>query len=171
MGVMSDHVPVGKPTYSLFPADIDGFGSLAGLALDMRWSWNHATDEVWRRLDPDLWEFTQNTWVVLQTVSRDKLQQFLAEPAFRKMVNDLVRDTCHEAELSSWFDQTHPHSALITVANFCKEFMLSEALPIYSGGLRNVAGDQLKAVNFSVHCGIRDSVTIPLEELRILWQR
>jgi len=25
------------------------------------------------------------------------------------------------------------------------EFMLSEALPIYSGGLGNVAGDQLKA--------------------------
>jgi len=27
------------------------------------------------------------------------------------------------------------------------EFMLSEALPIYSGGLGNVAGDQLKAAS------------------------
>lgn len=27
------------------------------------------------------------------------------------------------------------------------EFMLSEALPIYSGGLVNVAGDQLKAAS------------------------
>ena len=42
---------------------------LAELALDMRWSWNHATDEVWRQLDPDLWEITHNPWVVLQTVS------------------------------------------------------------------------------------------------------
>ena len=53
----------------------------------MRWSWNHATDEVWRQLDPALWEFTQNPWVVLQTVSRDKLERVLADPAFRKKVD------------------------------------------------------------------------------------
>jgi starch phosphorylase len=34
------------PIYSLLPTDIAGFDSLAELALDMRWSWNHATDEV-----------------------------------------------------------------------------------------------------------------------------
>ena len=37
---------------------VDGFDSLALLALDLRWSWNHATDEVWRQLDPTLWETT-----------------------------------------------------------------------------------------------------------------
>ena len=37
--------------------------------------------------------------------------------------------------------------ALNTVAYFSMEYMLSEALPIYSGGLGNVAGDQLKAAN------------------------
>src|ERR1700733_5072470 len=36
-------------------------------------------------------------------------------------------------------------SPLSCVAYFSMEFMLSEALPIYSGGLGNVAGDQLKA--------------------------
>jgi starch phosphorylase len=39
--------------------------SLAELALDLRWSWNHATDELWRRIDPRLWELTQNPWAVL----------------------------------------------------------------------------------------------------------
>ena len=33
------------------------------------------------------------------------------------------------------------------VAYFSMEFMLGEALPIYSGGLGNVAGDQLKAAS------------------------
>ena len=52
-----------------------GFGrgridSLAALALDLRWSWNHATDQMWRQLDPVLWDFTHNPWAVLQTVSR-----------------------------------------------------------------------------------------------------
>ena len=57
----------------------------------MRWSWNHAADEVWRQLDPALWELTHNPWVVLQTVSREKLQRVLADPAFRKNVDDLVQ--------------------------------------------------------------------------------
>jgi starch phosphorylase len=53
--------------------DVEGFKSLAELALDMRWSWNHATDDVWRQLDPVLWQLTQNPWAVLKTVSRDRI--------------------------------------------------------------------------------------------------
>ena len=59
---------------SLLPKDVEGFDSLAELALDLRSSWNHATDHAWRQLDPVLWELTHNPWAVLQTVSRDKLQ-------------------------------------------------------------------------------------------------
>ncbi|MGZ5581140.1 MAG: DUF3417 domain-containing protein, partial [Methylobacter sp.] len=59
---------VSSPIYSLLPIQIEGFDALAELALNIRWSWNHATDEVWRRLDPELWEITRNPWVVLQTV-------------------------------------------------------------------------------------------------------
>ena len=71
---MSEQTPVSQPIYSLLPTDVEGFDSLAELALDMRWSWNHATDEVWRQLDPVLWELTHHPWVVLQTVSRDKVR-------------------------------------------------------------------------------------------------
>ena len=69
---MSKQTRVSHPIYSLLPTEVEGFDSLAELALDMRWSWNHATDEVWRQLDPELWELTHNPWVVLQTVSRDQ---------------------------------------------------------------------------------------------------
>ena len=144
---MSKQTPVSKPIYSLLPTDIEGFDSLAELALDMRWSWNHATDEVWRQLDPALWEFTQNPWVVLQTVSRDKLQRVSADPAFRKKVDALVQARRQAAKAPAWFQQDHPQSPLTRVAYFSMEFMLSEALPIYSGGLGNVAGDQLKAAS------------------------
>ena len=88
---MSKQTRVSHPIYSLLPTEVEGFDSLAELALDMRWSWNHATDEVWRQLDPALWELTQNPWVVLQTVSRDQLERVLADPAFRKNVDDLLR--------------------------------------------------------------------------------
>ena len=144
---MSKQTRVSHPIYSLLPTEVEGFDSLAELALDMRWSWNHATDGVWRTLDPILWELTQNPWVVLQTVSRDQLERVVADPAFRKSVDDLLRAKRHAAETPAWFQQKHPQAPLTCVAYFSMEFMLSEALPIYSGGLGNVAGDQLKAAS------------------------
>jgi starch phosphorylase len=131
----------------LFSEDVEGFDSLSELALDLRSSWNHATDDVWRRLDPLLWSLTHNPWVVLQTVSREKLRQALAEPAFRSEIEDLVRARRDAAAAPGWFQKNYPRSSLTRVAYFSMEFMLSEALPIYSGGLGNVAGDQLKAAS------------------------
>jgi len=144
---MSEQVRATHPIYSLLPTEIDGFDSLAEMALDMRWSWNHATDNVWRQLDPELWKITHNPWVVLQTVSRDQIVRVLADPGFRKNVDGLVQTRREEIEAPAWFQQNHAQSPLTCVAYFSMEFMLSEALPIYSGGLGNVAGDQLKAAS------------------------
>lgn len=146
-GLVSDTTPISYPKERLVAADVDGFDSLVELALDMRSSWNHATDQLWRRLDPELWELTRNPWVVLQTSSRQSLQEFLAEPAFRKNLDELVKTRRQAAEAPGWFQKTYPRSPLNCVAYFSMEFMLSEALPIYAGGLGNVAGDQLKAAS------------------------
>jgi glycogen phosphorylase len=135
--------PMDRPLHS----EVEGFDSLAALALDMRSSWNHATDKVWRQLDLELWEITHNPWVVLQTVSRDQIKRVLADPVFRKEVDDLLKTRKGTAETPAWFQQNHSKGSLTRVAYFSMEFMLSEALPIYSGGLGNVAGDQLKAAS------------------------
>jgi len=134
-------------THRYLPTELAGFDSLAELALDLRWSWNHATDGVWMTLDPTLWELTQNPWVVLQTVSRNQIERVLADPAFRKNIDELLQAKRQAEETSAWFQQKHPKASLTCVAYFSMEFMLSEALPIYSGGLGNVAGDQLKAAS------------------------
>jgi len=144
---MSEQIRVAHPIYNLLPTEIEGFDSLAELALDVRWSWNHCTDEMWQKLDPELWELTHNPWAVLQTVSRDQLEYMLADPEFRTRVDDLVRAKRQAMEAPAWFQKNHPHTPLTCVAYFSMEFMLSEALPIYSGGLGNVAGDQLKAAS------------------------
>jgi glycogen phosphorylase len=141
---MSEQTPVSRPKDRLLSTDVAGFDSLAELALDMRSSWDHATERVWRELDPVLWELTHNPWVVLQTVSRVKLQRALADPTFCKNVADLMQARRNALEAPAWFQQTYPQTPLSCVAYFSMEFMLSEALPIYSGGLGNVAGDQLK---------------------------
>lgn len=119
--------------------------ALTDLALDLRWSFNHTADRLWEQLDPELWDLTHNPWTVLQTVSSEKLQSVAAEPEFQKLLAYVHsgRQTAERSE--GWFQRAHPHSGLTGVAYFSMEFMLSEALPIYSGGLGNVAGDQLKA--------------------------
>ncbi len=138
---------MGQSINNPLPNDIQGFDSLADLALDLRWSWNHATDEVWRNLDPQLWEITHNPWVVLQTVSRDQIARALADPNFRQKIDGLLEASRQAAQAPAWFQKNHPDAALTCCAYFSMEFMLSEALPIYSGGLGNVAGDQLKAAS------------------------
>jgi len=159
---MNRQTRVSHPLYNLLPTEIEGFDSLAELALDMRWSWNHATDEVWRQLDPDLWAITHNPWVVLQTVSRDQIERVLADAVFRKDVDDLVLTTRQATEAPAWFQKNHSDAPLSCAAYFSMEFMLSEALPIYSGGLGNVAGDQLKAAS---------DLGVPLVGVGLLYQQ
>ncbi|MGA8190984.1 MAG: alpha-glucan family phosphorylase, partial [Candidatus Sulfotelmatobacter sp.] len=71
-------------------------------------------------------------------------------------------DKRQAAERPAWFQQKHPQAPLTCVAYFSMEFMLSEALPIYSGGLGNVAGDQLKAAS---------DLGVPVVGVGLLYQR
>lgn len=151
-----------KPVYSFLQTEIEGFDSLAELALDLRWSWDHSADEIWRRLDSALWDLTQNPWVVLQTVSRDHLQSVMDDPAFRNKIDALTKLRTDANTSSAWFQQNYPNSSLTCVAYFSMEYMLSEALPIYSGGLGNVAGDQLKTAN---------DLGIPVVGIGLLYQQ
>ena len=131
--------PSDKPT--------QGLAALTELAMDLRWSWNHSSDELWRRLDPALWKLTCHPNVVLQTVAREKIASALADADFCRLLDRLVREKREAAKAPAWFQQKYPQTPLSCIAYFCMEFMLSEALPIYSGGLGNVAGDQLKAAS------------------------
>ncbi len=144
---MTSKKRLSSPAHGFLPEDVEGFDSLAELALDMRWSWSHYADEVWQGLDRDLFEVTHNPWVVLQTVSRKRLVDALGEEEFRQRVEELVREKREASESGSWFRREHSQASLPCVAYFSMEFMLSEALPIYSGGLGNVAGDLLKSAS------------------------
>ncbi|HTV98390.1 MAG TPA: alpha-glucan family phosphorylase [Steroidobacteraceae bacterium] len=120
---------------------------LRRLALDLRRSWHHASDDLWNDLEPALWARTKNPWIVLQSVSHAQLERALSRPSYRQRLADLARSAQQAADSPAWFRQHHPSAELTRVAYFSMEFMLSEELPIYSGGLGNVAGDQLKTAD------------------------
>jgi len=129
------------------PRQAKQYDLLVELALDMRWSWSHYADKIWYQLDPVLWNLTQNPWAVLQTCSREKLEEHLTDAGFSKELDKIIREKRESEHKPAWFQQKHHESPLTCAAYFSMEFMLSEALPIYSGGLGNVAGDQLKAAS------------------------
>ena len=120
---------------------------LRDLALDLRWSWNHAADELWTYLDPELWALTHNAWVILETVSRERLGACVADAAFGEQLEKAFRYYEYHNTRPHWFQTAYPNSPITAIAYFSMEFMLSDALPIYSGGLGNVAGDQMKAAS------------------------
>ena len=148
--------------YGLLPTESEGIELLVELALDLRWSWNHAADALWRELDEALWEKTSNPWIILQTVSRDHLENKLSDADFRARLDRLMKEREHSLSTPAWFQQAHPDSQLSRVAYFSMEYMISDALPIYVGGLGNVAGDQLKSAS---------DLGVPMVAVGLLYQQ
>ena len=118
---------------------------LRELALDLGAVWNRHADDIWRQIDPDVWLLTRNPWLMLHHASHKKLAAMACDQDLRRRVEQQVVARREASRSPAWFQKTHGGSALNSVAYFSMEFGLSEALPIYSGGLGNVAGDQLKA--------------------------
>jgi len=125
------------------PKGLDG---LSELAMDLRWSWNHDADRLWEQIAPELWARTGNPWLILQNVSTARLNALGADSTFRKKLGDYVASYQNAMKKPSWFQQAYPESSL-TVAYFSMEFGLSEALPLYSGGLGILAGDYMKTAS------------------------
>jgi len=131
------------PRSYFLPPLPEGLEGLTELALDLRWSWNHTADKMWRYIDPELWSQTTNPWLILQIVSPNRLEALSKDTDFLDLMNQLIGEYHQSLERTTWFQQSYPNSPL-KVAFFCLEFGLSEVLPIYSGGLGTLAGDYLK---------------------------
>jgi len=125
--------------------DLDGLDTLISIAIDLSYTGDHLAEKLWTKLHPSLWEQTQSPWVILKTVSVERLKEFLADPTTQSDLKELQAESQNKGQ--SWFEEKYPQAPIKQVVYFCMEFMLSESLPIYSGGLGNVAGDQLKAAN------------------------
>ncbi len=134
------------PANYFLPSMPEGLDELGDLVLDLRWSWNHEADRLWKQIDPELWAKTGNPWLILQNVSTARLNALAADSRFRKTLRDYVASYREAMERPSWFQQAHAESPL-TVAYFAMEFGLSEALPLYSGGLGILAGDYMKTAS------------------------
>lgn len=122
------------------PAGLEGLGTLA---LDLRWTWSHSGDALWREVDAEIWDQTQNPWFLLQEVSRERLQELAQNAEFRVALDRLGEE--RRAYLQAQSQQGT--LARERIAYFSMEYGLGEAIPLYAGGLGILAGDYLKTAS------------------------
>ena len=121
--------------------------SIVRLAMNLRWVWNHATDQVWEALAPDVWHQTHNPVLVIQNTPRSRLEELGRNLEFVEKVNQLDHSLSDYLARPSWFQQTQSLERPLRIAYFSMEYGITEALPLYSGGLGVLAGDHLKTAS------------------------
>jgi len=124
------------------PAELS---ALEDLAINLRWAWDDQTRDLFRWVDPDLWDASIHDPVrLLGLVSHDRLATLAADTGFRRFLGEVWDELDRYQEGDRWF-QARQESPLNLVAYFSPEFGIAEALPQYSGGLGVLAGDHLKS--------------------------
>jgi starch phosphorylase len=121
-----------------------GLDSLTDLALDLRWTWSHAGDALWRNVDKELWERTRSPWAILQNSPRSTLERLDRDASFRSELQHLVDERTGYLSHAGGCAQVAKDAGIASIAYFSMEFGLSEAFPLYAGGLGILAGDYLK---------------------------
>ncbi len=124
----------------------DPLQDLVPIALNLRWSWDTRTSDLFRWIDPSAWEESGGDPVkMLGLVSKDRFHELLDDGPFMAFLASVRQDLELYLSDARWY-QEHGGD-LGSVAYFSPEFGVSEALPIYSGGLGVLAGDHLKAAS------------------------
>jgi glycogen phosphorylase len=134
-------------SFTVRPRLPNALAPLQELAMNLRWSWDGRTRDLFRWVDPSAWETTDgDPLAVLGLVGRERLDELDRDPAFKAFMGEVLADLERYLSTPLWF-QNRPDSPLRSVAYFSPEFGISEALPQYSGGLGVLAGDHLKAAS------------------------
>lgn len=136
-----------------------GLEGLADLALDLRWTVRLTTDKIWELLDPEAWEKTKNPYLILQNISKNRLNELVKDEVLGEEIREWQQKNTAFLADAGWCEK---HYNLGSVAYFSLEFGLSEALPIYSGGLGILAGDHLKTAS---------DLGVPLVGVGLLYQQ
>ncbi|MBK8921976.1 MAG: alpha-glucan family phosphorylase [Saprospirales bacterium] len=124
----------------------EGLAPLHELATNLWWSWNHDAIELFRSIDPQLFETVNfNPLALLEELSIEKAQGLLADAKFTAKLKQVHGD------FEDYMGQAPAHGQP-QIAYFCMEYGLHHSVRLYSGGLGVLAGDYLKeASDRNVH--------------------
>ncbi|MFF0814527.1 alpha-glucan family phosphorylase [Rhodococcus sp. NPDC003318] len=124
--------------------------ALGPLSTNLRWSWHPPTQDLFARIDPDLWTRVRHDPVrMLGEVAPFRLDELAADADFLAELDRLEADLDEYLDRPRWYQnqQAKDRDLATGIAYFSMEFGVSEVLPNYSGGLGILAGDHLKAAS------------------------
>ena len=150
-------------TFKVRPSLPPALLPLLGIAHNLRWSWDHAAIELFRRLDRDLWETSgYNPVLLLGSVDQAVLEAASSDDSFLAHMRGVAETLkVYVSGEGSWYRREHSQDKLL-VAYFSAEFGITECLSIFAGGLGVLAGDHLKAAS---------DLGVPLVGVGLLYQQ
>ena len=127
----------------------EALAPLDELSTNLRWSWHEPTRQLFREIDPSLWEATGHDPIaLLGAVEPARLSELAADATFVATARQLVDDLHAYLTEPRWYQTLTDAPA--SIGYFSPEFGIAAALPQYSGGLGILAGDHLKSAGFTV---------------------
>jgi len=133
-------------TYNVIPSLPENLEHLREVAYNLHWSWNPDARELFRRLDRELWEDTnQNSVMILGKVSQERLEEISHDDGFKSHLDRVYKHLQEYLNAKNWYNKNFSYSKNFNIIYFSAEFGLTECLQTYSGGLGVLAGDHLKA--------------------------
>ncbi|HHP7233431.1 MAG TPA: alpha-glucan family phosphorylase [Desulfobacterales bacterium] len=149
-------------TFQVFPKIPEPLFFLETLARNLWWSWNLDAIELFRRIDPRLWQESGHNPILFSTlISQERLKNLSKDESFLAH----MRRVQHKFESQILATEESSASGLSgneVVAYFSMEFGIHESLPLFAGGLGVLSGDHLKAAS---------DLALPLVGVGLLYRR
>jgi len=150
-------------TFNVSPSLPPRLEPLRRLAYNLHWDWNVESKDLFRRLDPDLWESSHhNPVLMLGTISQGRLLEVVEDEGFLAQMDRANRQLEDYLQERTWYQKQRSQQPKEYYAYFSAEFGLVDCLPIYSGGLGVLAGDHLKSAS---------DLGLPLVGVGLLYQQ
>ena len=122
-------------TFQVFPAVPQQLRFLEILSRNLWWSWHLDAIELYRRIDPVLWEESGRNPINFSTLIPQKRLEKLAEDEGFLSHQERIRQL-FELEVESPHDTSDSaFSNEDCIAYFSMEFGIHESLPLFAGGL------------------------------------
>lgn len=134
-------------SFQVFPKVPESLSFLEKLIRNMWWCWHLDSIELFRRINPRLWEKAERNPIVFSTlISQDRLEELAKDDSFLS----------HQQRVSAAYERHilkpvkvagAPYGDDGRIAYFSMEYGIHESLPLFAGGLGILAGDHLKAAS------------------------
>ena len=134
-------------TFQVFPYLPEKIRFISELSRNIWWAWHRDAHELFRRIDPKLWELAGGNPIKFSTlIPQEQLENLAGDSGFLAHLEQ-VREK-YDRDLNGGRTEALPGFGQNgTVAYFSMEFGLHGSLPLFAGGLGVLAGDHLKAAS------------------------